>query len=38
LPALLAIGLTGKLQMYSWGGDTLRLTADIERGAKLTVR
>jgi hypothetical protein len=35
---LRAFGLTGKLGMYSRGGDTPRLTTDIERGAGLMVR
>jgi hypothetical protein len=35
---LLALGLTGKLKMYSRGSDMLRLMADIQRGAGLTVR
>jgi hypothetical protein len=34
---LLAIGLTGKLQMYSKGSDVPRLTVDIVGGAGLTV-
>jgi hypothetical protein len=30
-PSVVALGVIGKLQMYPHGGDTLRLTADIER-------